>query len=72
MGRLGKHHLFFIETPLMPGDLDGCAKLAQATAIPIAAGELLQTRFEFCRPHGPGKPGGLFFSPNSRRSTVVG
>ena len=47
MGRLGKHHLFFIETPLMPGDLDGCAKLAQATAIPIAAGELLQTRFEF-------------------------
>lgn len=47
MRRLEQHNLFFIETPLMPDDLDGYAKLAQATAIPIAAGELLQTRFEF-------------------------
>ena len=47
MRRLEKHDLFFVETPLMPDDLDGYAKLAQATGIPIAAGELLQTRFEF-------------------------
>ena len=31
----------------MPDDFDGYAKLVQATAIPIAAGELLQARFEF-------------------------
>lgn len=47
MLRLERHNLFFLETPLMPDDLDGYAKLAQATGIPIAAGELLQTRFEF-------------------------
>ena len=47
LGKIEKHDLFFIETPLMPDDLDGYAKLSQATGIPIAAGELLQTRFEF-------------------------
>ena len=47
MRRLEKYNLFFLETPLMPDDLDGYARLAQATGIPIAAGELLQTRFEF-------------------------
>ncbi len=45
--RLEKYNPYFIETPLMPDDIDGYARLAQATAIPIAAGELLQTRFEF-------------------------
>ena len=45
--RLEKYNTFFIETPLLPDDIDGYARLAQATAIPIAAGELLQTRFEF-------------------------
>lgn len=45
--RLEKYDLYFVETPLMPDDIDGYAKLSQATAIPIAAGELLQTRFEF-------------------------
>lgn len=45
--RLEKFNLYFVETPLMPDDIDGYASLSQATAIPIAAGELLQTRFEF-------------------------
>ena len=45
--RLERHDLFFIETPLQPDDLDGYARLANCTDIRIAAGELLQTRFEF-------------------------
>lgn len=45
--RLEKYDLFFIETPLHPDDLDGYARLAEASEVRIAAGELLQTRFEF-------------------------
>lgn len=45
--RLEKYDLFFLETPLAPDDLDGYARLSNATDIRIAAGELLQTRFEF-------------------------
>jgi len=40
-------NLFFIETPLRSDDMAGHARLAELTSIPIAAGELLQTRFEF-------------------------
>ena len=45
--RLEPYNLYFIETPLPPDDLAGYAQLRQNTSIPIAAGELLQTRFEF-------------------------
>jgi len=45
--RLEKYNLFFLETPLQPDDLDGYARLAEASEVRIAAGELLQTRFEF-------------------------
>jgi L-alanine-DL-glutamate epimerase-like enolase superfamily enzyme len=45
--RLEKYDLFFVETPLMPDDLEGYACLRGAVGIPVAAGELLQTRFEF-------------------------
>lgn len=45
--RLEKYDLFFLETPLQPDDLDGYARLAEASEVRIAAGELLQTRFEF-------------------------
>jgi L-rhamnonate dehydratase len=45
--RLEKHNLYFLETPLQPDDLDGYARLAEASEVRIAAGELLQTRFEF-------------------------
>ena len=37
----------FLEEPLSPDDLGGYAKLAQATATPIAAGEKENTRFGF-------------------------
>jgi L-rhamnonate dehydratase len=39
--------LFFVETPLHTDDLDGLARLADATSTPVAAGEFLQTRHEF-------------------------
>ncbi|MBV9850433.1 MAG: mandelate racemase/muconate lactonizing enzyme family protein [Armatimonadetes bacterium] len=39
--------LFFVETPLPPDDLDGYATLAQHAPMRIAAGEWLNTRFEF-------------------------
>lgn len=39
--------IFFVETPLPSDDLDGYRRLAGATGIRIAAGEWLQTRFEF-------------------------
>ncbi len=47
MRRLERSDLFFLETPLQPDDLEGYARLAAASEIRIAAGELLQTRFEF-------------------------
>jgi L-alanine-DL-glutamate epimerase-like enolase superfamily enzyme len=45
--RLEPFDIFFVETPLPPDDLDGYARLCEATPIRIAAGEWLQTRFEF-------------------------
>jgi len=45
--QIEKYDVFFVETPLPSDDLDGYARLADATAIRIAAGEWLQTRFEF-------------------------
>lgn len=39
--------IYFIETPLPSDDIDGYAKLVQASPVRIAAGEWLQTRFEF-------------------------
>jgi L-alanine-DL-glutamate epimerase-like enolase superfamily enzyme len=45
--RLEKYDIFFFETPLAVDDLDGYGRLSDATEIRIAAGEWLQTRFEF-------------------------
>jgi L-alanine-DL-glutamate epimerase-like enolase superfamily enzyme len=45
--RLEKYDIFFVETPLPSDDLEGYARLAGATQVRIAAGEWLQTRFEF-------------------------
>lgn len=39
--------LFFVETPVHTDDLDGLARLADATTTPVAVGEFLQTRHEF-------------------------
>jgi L-alanine-DL-glutamate epimerase-like enolase superfamily enzyme len=39
--------LFFVETPLWVDDLDGYAALTREAPMPIAAGEWLNTRFEF-------------------------
>ena len=47
MRQLEPYHLFFMETPLPSDDLDGYARLADATDIRIAAGEWLNSRFEF-------------------------
>lgn len=44
---LERFDIFFLETPLLSDDLEGLARLAGATDIRIAAGEWLQTRFEF-------------------------
>jgi L-alanine-DL-glutamate epimerase-like enolase superfamily enzyme len=44
---LEKYDIYFVETPLPSDDLEGYAKLSGATQIRIAAGEWLQTRFEF-------------------------
>jgi len=45
--RLEDYDIFFAETPLPSDDLEGYARLSEASAIRIAAGEWLQTRFEF-------------------------
>lgn len=45
--QLEPYDLFFLETPLPSDDLDGYARLSDATSIRIAAGEWLTTRFEF-------------------------
>lgn len=39
--------IYFVETPLPSDDLEGYAKLTQACPVRIAAGEWLNTRFEF-------------------------
>lgn len=45
--QLEAYDIYFIETPLPSDDLNGYARLAEATSIRIAAGEWLQTRYEF-------------------------
>ena len=45
--RLEQYDPFFVETPLPSDDLDGYARLADATGIRIAAGEWLTSRYEF-------------------------
>ncbi len=45
--RIEEDKLFFVETPLHTDDLDGLARLADATTTPLAVGEFLQTRHEF-------------------------
>ena len=45
--QLEKYDVFFVETPLRSDDLDGYARLADATSVQIAAGEWLNGRFEF-------------------------
>lgn len=45
--RMEDAKLFFVETPVHTDDLDGLARLADATDTPVAAGEFLQTRYEF-------------------------
>ncbi|HLJ87875.1 MAG TPA: mandelate racemase/muconate lactonizing enzyme family protein [Candidatus Angelobacter sp.] len=45
--QLEAYNIFFIETPLPSDDLGGYARLAEATSVRIAAGEWLQTRYEF-------------------------
>ena len=45
--RIEDDKLFFVETPLHTDDLDGLARLADATTTPVAVGEFLQTRHEF-------------------------
>jgi L-rhamnonate dehydratase len=45
--QLEPYDLYFLETPLPPDDLDGYARLADRSSIRIAAGEWLNSRFEF-------------------------
>ncbi len=45
--RLERYDIFFVETPLRSDDLDGYARLADATSVQVAAGEWLNGRFEF-------------------------
>ncbi|MGA7411755.1 MAG: mandelate racemase/muconate lactonizing enzyme family protein [Bryobacteraceae bacterium] len=45
--QLERYDVFFVETPLRSDDLDGYARLSDATSIRIAAGEWLNSRFEF-------------------------
>ena len=47
--------IYFIETPLPSDDVEGYAKLVSASPVRVAAGEWLNTRFEFLefmRPRG--------------------
>ena len=45
--RIQPYDVFFLETPLRVDDLDGTRRLAERTPIRLAAGEWLQTRWEF-------------------------
>ena len=45
--QLEQYDIYFFETPLRSDDLDGYAALADRSPVRIAAGEWLQTRFEF-------------------------
>ena len=45
--QLEPYDIFFIETPIRIDDIEGHRFLAEHSPIPIAAGEMLNTRFEF-------------------------
>jgi L-alanine-DL-glutamate epimerase-like enolase superfamily enzyme len=45
--QIAEYDIFFLETPLWTDDIDGYAKLAAASPVPIAAGEWLSSRHEF-------------------------
>jgi len=45
--RLEQYDVFFLETPLPSDDLNGYARLADSTSVRVAAGEWLNSRFEF-------------------------
>jgi L-alanine-DL-glutamate epimerase-like enolase superfamily enzyme len=47
MRQLESYDLYFMETPIRIDDLEGHRFLADHSPIPIAAGEMLNTRFEF-------------------------
>lgn len=47
MRQLEPYDLYFMETPIRIDDLEGHRFLADHSPIPIAAGEMLNTRFEF-------------------------
>ena len=55
--QLEPYDIFFLETPLQLDDLDGYAFLHDHCGIPIAAGELQDTRFEFLDLMDRGKAG---------------
>lgn len=44
---LEPHHPFFIEEPVLPGDVEGMRLIADSTRVPIAAGERLFSRWDF-------------------------
>jgi L-alanine-DL-glutamate epimerase-like enolase superfamily enzyme len=45
--QIAEHDIFFLETPLWTDDIDGYARLAASSPVPIAAGEWLSSRHEF-------------------------
>ena len=47
--RIAEYDIFFLETPLWTDDIDGYARLAAASPVPIAAGEWLSSRHEFAQ-----------------------
>ena len=53
MRQLEPYDLFFMETPIRIDDMEGHRFLAEHSPIAIAAGEMLQTRFEFQGTDGP-------------------
>lgn len=44
---LEPHHPFFIEEPILPGNVEGLRLIAESTSVPIAAGERLCSRWDF-------------------------
>ena len=46
LNMVARDNLYFIETPLGIDDLEGLAKLSDASLVRVATGEMLQTRFE--------------------------
>jgi galactonate dehydratase len=45
--RLEPYHPLFIEEPVLPGDVTGLKRIADATSVPVATGERLFTRWQF-------------------------